>query len=67
MAAIESPCNNVCTLDKASRLCIGCGRTLAEIRAWASLSSDQRTHIMADLSRRLRLLNERHHAPSQGT
>jgi predicted Fe-S protein YdhL (DUF1289 family) len=53
MSGIESPCNKVCTLDPISALCIGCGRTLAEIGAWSRLSSDERVRIMAELPRRL--------------
>ena len=34
--AIESPCNKICTLDPASGLCIGCGRSLAEIARWSA-------------------------------
>jgi predicted Fe-S protein YdhL (DUF1289 family) len=67
MAAIESPCNKVCTVDKASGLCIGCGRTLAEIATWASVSSGERTRIMAVLPRRLTLLNASLCAQAQGT
>jgi len=53
MSGIESPCNKVCTLDPISALCIGCGRTLAEIEAWSRLSSADRLRIMAELPRRL--------------
>jgi predicted Fe-S protein YdhL (DUF1289 family) len=60
MSGIESPCNKVCTLDPISALCIGCGRTLAEIEAWSRLSSADRVRIMA-LPRRLAALG-RHYA-----
>jgi predicted Fe-S protein YdhL (DUF1289 family) len=61
MSGIESPCNKVCTLDPISALCIGCGRTLAEIEAWSRLSSADRVRIMAELPRRLAALG-RHYA-----
>jgi predicted Fe-S protein YdhL (DUF1289 family) len=63
MTGIESPCNKVCTLDPISALCIGCGRTLAEIEAWSRLSSADRVRIMAELPRRLAALG-RHCADS---
>ncbi|HET7254945.1 MAG TPA: DUF1289 domain-containing protein [Xanthobacteraceae bacterium] len=63
MSGIESPCNKVCTLDPISALCIGCGRTLAEIEAWSRLSSADRVRIMAELPRRLAVLG-RHCADS---
>lgn len=56
MAEIESPCNKVCVVDTASGLCVGCGRTLAEIGDWIRLASDQRRRIMAELPARLAAL-----------
>ncbi|HEY4819943.1 MAG TPA: DUF1289 domain-containing protein [Xanthobacteraceae bacterium] len=56
MSGIASPCNKVCTLDPISALCIGCGRTLAEIEAWSRMSSGERARIMAELPRRLAVL-----------
>jgi uncharacterized protein len=51
---IESPCNKVCAIDPISALCVGCGRTLAEIAGWLCFSPDERARIMAELPRRLR-------------
>ena len=59
MAVIESPCNKICTVDPASGLCIGCGRTLAEIGGWTLLTAQERRDIMATLPRRLALLQHR--------
>ncbi len=36
-----------------SGLCIGCGRTLAEIAAWGGMSEAERKAIMAELPKRL--------------
>jgi predicted Fe-S protein YdhL (DUF1289 family) len=44
-----SPCVSVCRLDPVTQLCIGCGRTIAEIAAWPSLSDAERKAIMARL------------------
>ena len=49
---IETPCNKVCVLDAASGLCIGCGRTAAEIGRWISMTSDERRRIMDELPAR---------------
>jgi predicted Fe-S protein YdhL (DUF1289 family) len=51
--SVESPCNKVCTVDPASSLCVGCGRTLAEIAGWLGLSVAERRRIMIELPRRL--------------
>jgi predicted Fe-S protein YdhL (DUF1289 family) len=37
-----SPCTGVCALDRRTGLCIGCGRTTAEITAWPYMSEAQR-------------------------
>jgi len=50
---IETPCIKVCTLDAASGICIGCGRTLDEIAVWSSLGDTRRREIMTCLNERL--------------
>jgi uncharacterized protein len=50
---IESPCKRVCTLDPATDLCLGCGRTLAEITAWTRMTDAERAQVMAECARRL--------------
>jgi predicted Fe-S protein YdhL (DUF1289 family) len=52
-SVIESPCVKVCTLDTQAGLCLGCGRTLAEIADWVRMSPERRTQIMAQLKTRL--------------
>ena len=53
MADIESPCNKICAIDPVSGLCVGCGRTLAEIEGWIRFSAEERARIMTELPRRL--------------
>lgn len=52
--AVESPCINVCNMDRARGICRGCGRTIDEIAGWTQISSDERSRIMATLPERLR-------------
>lgn len=49
---METPCVDVCEIDAESGLCRGCGRTIAEIAGWASMSSAERRRIMAELADR---------------
>ncbi len=42
---IESPCVRNCCLDKQD-ICIGCGRTLEEIKQWQALSRDVKQKIL---------------------
>jgi len=51
---MESPCIKICQIDRASRLCVGCGRTIDEIAAWSSMSHAERERIMAGLEERRR-------------
>ena len=43
-----SPCLSICTLDEAN-VCMGCLRTLAEIRDWALLTPDQQWALVEEL------------------
>ena len=46
-----SPCVSICTLDD-NRVCLGCRRTLEEIRRWGRLAASEQWRIVADLKRR---------------
>jgi predicted Fe-S protein YdhL (DUF1289 family) len=59
MAAIETPCDNICTLDQESGLCLGCGRSLAEIERWTVFNDAERSRVMNELPRRLEALRAR--------
>ena len=47
-----SPCINVCRIDDATGLCVGCLRTLSEIAAWSVLSDNERRDVWARLALR---------------
>lgn len=51
---MQSPCVDICTMDPASGLCVGCGRTLDEIAGWAAMADSDRRRIMAGLDERRR-------------
>ena len=52
-STVSTPCINVCVIDSLSPLCIGCGRTAAEIAAWATMSEAERVAVMGQLGQRL--------------
>ncbi len=54
-----SPCVKICVVDPDSGLCIGCGRTVAEIAMWGELADDQRRAVMAGLEQRLKAARSR--------
>jgi predicted Fe-S protein YdhL (DUF1289 family) len=53
MAQVSSPCSRVCVIDPATGFCDGCGRTLAEIARWASMSEAERRAVMTTLGQRM--------------
>jgi len=50
--SIESPCVRLCVIEPASRLCMGCLRSIDEIAAWTRMSPEERRRIMDTLSER---------------
>jgi predicted Fe-S protein YdhL (DUF1289 family) len=43
----------ICVVDPMAGLCIGCGRTVAEISLWREMSESERLAVMAELPTRL--------------
>jgi len=41
-----SPCVGICTVDKETKTCIGCFRTLAEIGSWRTMTLDQKRDVV---------------------
>ncbi len=56
-SSISSPCNRVCVVHPAARICVGCGRSLDEVASWVALRESERRAIMAELPARLAALN----------
>jgi predicted Fe-S protein YdhL (DUF1289 family) len=55
--AIETPCVRICQIDAAQGICEGCGRTLAEIGGWLSMTPEHRRRVIAELPARLARLS----------
>jgi predicted Fe-S protein YdhL (DUF1289 family) len=49
---VPSPCRDICQLN-ASRICIGCGRSAAEIAEWPLANSDRRLGIRSEARKRV--------------
>lgn len=49
----DDPCVSVCRFEGRTGWCVGCGRTVPEIRAWRKLQPQGRRKILSDLQRRL--------------
>ena len=55
---METPCINVCDIDRETGLCMGCGRTIDEIARWGSMTIAERRQIMTVLTERKAALLE---------
>ena len=49
----DDPCVGVCRWDGRTGWCVGCGRTVSEIKAWRKLSPYRRTALLRELPRRI--------------
>ena len=47
---IDSPCIDICTIDRDSGECIGCNRTLDEIANWANFNNLKKKQILENLN-----------------
>ncbi|MES2172763.1 MAG: DUF1289 domain-containing protein [Pseudomonadota bacterium] len=43
---METPCRNLCALDRERKSCTGCGRTIEEIVHWRSMTEAARAAVM---------------------
>ena len=50
---VPSPCISVCKMDEDSGLCLGCLRTLDEIRLWGNADARFKRQIWVGIERRL--------------
>jgi predicted Fe-S protein YdhL (DUF1289 family) len=61
---IESPCINLCEVDKTTELCKGCLRNMDEITTFAFLDDDSKIKLNETLAkRRKHLLNLKQQNP----
>jgi predicted Fe-S protein YdhL (DUF1289 family) len=43
---VMSPCIGICTIDRISRLCLGCKRTIDEIGRWQGMGDPERQAVL---------------------
>ena len=63
MQPVDSPCTKICTLHPQLQICVGCGRTLAEIESWPTLSREQRIGLSDTVRQRLETLRKQDWQP----
>lgn len=57
-ATVPSPCVNVCRIDEATGLCVGCLRTLDEVAVWSMLDDATKRDVLEAIAQR-RVTEER--------
>ncbi|MEH6632486.1 MAG: DUF1289 domain-containing protein [Halopseudomonas aestusnigri] len=50
--SIPSPCTSVCQMDDLTQLCIGCHRTIDEIRDWVIMTKDEKSDLLDMIGQR---------------
>ena len=43
---VDSPCNDICSTDPESGLCVGCGRTEEEIANWLIYNDNEKARVL---------------------
>ncbi|KKJ75325.1 hypothetical protein WH95_19060 [Kiloniella litopenaei] len=51
-SSIPSPCTSVCQMDDLTQLCIGCHRTIDEIRDWVIMTGDEKKDLLESINQR---------------
>ena len=51
MSSTKDPCINVCKFS--DDICVGCGRSKREIKAWKKLDKEDKRTVLADAALRL--------------
>jgi len=49
---VKSPCIKICKIAPDTKLCIGCFRSLEEIRTWVYLSEREQADVMKKVKQR---------------
>jgi len=50
-SSVPSPCIAVCQMDQSNAVCIGCHRTIDEIRDWIIMTAEEKRAVLERLAR----------------
>ncbi len=50
--SVKSPCTAICKLDETDSYCIGCYRTVDELRDWCIMDADQKSQVLEEIELR---------------
>jgi predicted Fe-S protein YdhL (DUF1289 family) len=49
---VKSPCVKICKLAPGADYCIGCFRTLTEIKEWSKMNNNEKSGVLMELNNR---------------
>lgn len=55
---IPSPCISLCLLDETDNFCIGCFRTVDQLRDWCIMAAEEKLLTLEDIKERKSLLDK---------
>lgn len=55
----QSPCIKICAIHPEARICVGCLRSMDEIRDWGAMSATERQAVLDALPDRKSLIAKR--------
>lgn len=50
--SVPSPCVSICKLDEEEEYCLGCRRSLNEIRDWPIMTPEEKRQVLAKIAER---------------
>ncbi len=57
MGDTKNPCISVCEFEE--RICVGCGRSKDEIKAWKKMDKPEKREVLAEAQVRLKALGDK--------
>jgi len=57
MGDTKNPCISVCEFEE--RICIGCGRSKEEIKAWKKMDKPEKRDVLAEAQQRLKAMGSK--------
>jgi predicted Fe-S protein YdhL (DUF1289 family) len=50
--SVPSPCVSICQMEESTGLCLGCRRTIDEIRDWIIMTAEEKLAVLALIDER---------------
>lgn len=51
---IQSPCIGICQINKKTKSCVGCQRTVKEIQNWYKSTDEYKENVLKEIKERIK-------------